>query len=195
MRKIVLFGDSITAGYLDEAVSPVLVDLVKRDIAAMGLEEVAVINAGMPGDTTEDGLKRLNKEVLIEKPDEVVIFFGANDASLDRNITVATFRENLETMIHEIGSEKVILITPPYADSGRRPERPQTRIKELVKVAQEVGAAHNLPVIDLYKAMTVYPGTDEFLQADGLHFSQVGYELLGSLIVREIKGRLKPKQA
>ena len=48
MRKIVLFGDSITAGYLDEAVSPVLVDLVKRDIAAMGLEEVAVINAGMP---------------------------------------------------------------------------------------------------------------------------------------------------
>ena len=33
MRKIVLFGDSITAGYLDEAVSPVLVDLVKRDIA------------------------------------------------------------------------------------------------------------------------------------------------------------------
>ena len=185
MRKIVLFGDSITAGYLEEAVSPVLVDLVKRDIAAMGLEEVAVINAGMPGDTTEDGLKRLNKEVLIEKPDEVVIFFGANDASL----------ENLETMIHEIGSEKVILITPPYADSGRRPERPQTRIKELVKVAQEVGAAHNLPVIDLYKAMTVYPGTDEFLQADGLHFSQVGYELLGALIVREIKGRLKPKQA
>ena len=37
MRKIVLF-DSITA-YLDEAVSPVLVDLVKRDIAAMGLEK------------------------------------------------------------------------------------------------------------------------------------------------------------
>lgn len=47
MRKIVLFGDSITAGYLDEAVSTVLVDLVKRDIAAMGLEEVAVINAGI----------------------------------------------------------------------------------------------------------------------------------------------------
>ena len=102
MRKIVLFGDSITAGYLEEAVSPVLVDLVKRDIAAMGLEEVAVINAGMPGDTTEDGLKRLNKEVLIEKPDEVVIFFGANDASLDRNITVATFRENHMRIVADV---------------------------------------------------------------------------------------------
>ena len=43
------------------------------------------------------------------------------------------------------------------------------RVSRVVKVAQ-VGAAHNLPVIDLYKAMTVYPGTDEFLQADGLHF-------------------------
>ena len=43
MRKIVLFGDSITAGYLDEAVSPVLVDLVKRDIDAMGLDRKSVV--------------------------------------------------------------------------------------------------------------------------------------------------------
>ncbi|MGH2155982.1 esterase, partial [Enterococcus faecalis] len=77
------------------------------------------------------------------------------------------------------GSENVILITTPYADIGTRPESLQTRIKEFVKVAQEVGPAHNLPVIDLYKAITVYRGTDEFLQADALHFSQVGYELLG----------------
>lgn len=195
MKKIVLFGDSITAGHLEEAVSPVLVDLVKRDIAAMNLEEVAVVNAGMPGDTSTDGLKRLEGEVLAENPDIVVIFFGANDASVDRAVSVAEYQQNLETMIEKIGQEKVILITSPYTDSARKPDRTQNRIRENVAVALSLGEKYELPVINLFKAMTVYPGTDEFLQADGLHFSEVGYELLGALIVREIKGRLKPKQA
>ncbi len=35
-----------------------------------------------------------------------------------------------------------------------------------------------------------YPGVDEFLQEDGLHFSEYGYEFLAALIVREIKGKL-----
>lgn len=119
MRKIVLFGDSIIVGYLDEVVLFVFVDLVKWDIVVMGLEEVVVINVGMFGDIIEDGLKWLNKEVLIEKFDEVVIFFGVNDVLLDWNIIVVMFRENFEIMIYEIGLEKVILIMLLYVDSGR----------------------------------------------------------------------------
>ena len=48
-------------------------------------------------------------------------------------------------MIHEIGSERGGDFNYAYhmPDSGGRPERPQTRIKEVVQVAQEVGAAHN----------------------------------------------------
>lgn len=194
MKKIVLFGDSIIAGYFKEAVSPVLINLVKDNLQVLAMEEVTLVNAGMPGDTTRDGLKRLEKEVLSESPDMVVVFFGANDCSEDRPISVTEYGENLETMIRKIGREKVILITAPFIDSGRRPERPDYQVRQFVSKGKEIASVAKIPSIDLYQAMTGYSGTDEFLQADGLHFSQYGYDLLAALIVREIKGRLMKKQ-
>lgn len=34
MKKIVLFGDSITAGYGEEAITPILQNLITEDLAA-----------------------------------------------------------------------------------------------------------------------------------------------------------------
>lgn len=194
MKKIVLFGDSITAGYFKEAVSPVLTNLIKESLEGLDLEEVTLINAGMPGDTTVDGLKRLKKEVLQEKPDIVVLFFGANDCSVDRPVSVTQYGENLAKMIQEIGTEKVILISAPFIASGRRPERPAEQVQQFVHKGKEIAVGYQVPLIDLYQAMTVNPGAEEFLQADGLHFSQFGYNLLAALIVKAIKGRLVKKQ-
>lgn len=194
MKKIVLFGDSITAGYFKEAVSPVLINLIKERLYRLDLEDVTLVNAGMPGDTTEDGLKRLEKEVLQEKPDIVVIFFGANDCSVDRPVSVTQYGENLEKMIREIGREKVVLITAPYVASGRRPERPKEKVAQIVLKGKEVAKNQQIPLIDLYQTMTAYPETETLLQVDGLHFSQLGYDLLADLIVKEIKGRLVKKQ-
>jgi lysophospholipase L1-like esterase len=191
LQKIVLFGDSITAGYLEEAVSPVLVDLVSQKLQTAGLKDVVLVNAGLPGDTTVDGLKRLEQEVMAEDPDLVVVFFGANDASVDRKVPLAMYQQNLETIVKTIGSEKVVLITSPYTDSARKPERPQDRIRENVAVGLTIGEKYQLPVINLFEAMLAVPDVNQLLQRDGLHFTQAGYELLSSLIVQTIKGRLK----
>jgi lysophospholipase L1-like esterase len=191
LQKIVLFGDSITAGYLEEAVSPILVDLVSQKLQTAGLKDVVLVNAGLPGDTTVDGLKRLEQEVMAEDPDLVVVFFGANDASVDRKVPLAMYQQNLETIVKTIGSEKVVLITSPYTDSARKPERPQDRIRENVAVGLTIGEKYQLPVINLFEAMLAVPDVNQLLQRDGLHFTQAGYELLSSLIVQTIKGRLK----
>ncbi|MEI5994374.1 SGNH/GDSL hydrolase family protein [Candidatus Enterococcus mansonii] len=193
MKKLVLFGDSITAGYGEEAITPILQQLITEGLEAQNLEEITIINAGMPGDTTVDAMKRLDKEVLREKPDLVTIFFGANDTNRDNLVSLETFAENIETMIVKIGKEKVILLTPPYVDCARKPNREDGRIREYAERVKAIAERYEIPVIDLYKAMVVYPGTDEFLQADGLHFSKTGYDLLAALIVREIKGRLMTK--
>ena len=194
MKKIVLFGDSITAGYGEEAITPILQNLITEDLAAQHYEEVMIVNAGMPGDTTQDAMKRLEKEVLAEQADIVTIFFGANDTNSDNLVPLEKYAENIETMITEIGKEKVVLLTPPYVDCARKPTRDDDRIRDYVERVKVIGAKYEIPVIDLYKAMVVYPGTDEFLQADGLHFSKTGYDLLAALIVREIKGRLMTKE-
>ncbi|WP_429951064.1 GDSL-type esterase/lipase family protein [Enterococcus sp. AZ101] len=194
MKKIVLFGDSITAGYGEEAITPILQNLITEDLAAQNYEEVIIVNAGMPGDTTQAAMNRLDKEVVAEQADIVTIFFGANDTNSDNLVPLEKYAENIETMITKIGKEKVILLTPPYVDCARKPTRADDRIREYVERVKVIGAKYEIPVIDLYKAMVVYLGTDEFLQADGLHFSKTGYDLLAALIVREIKGRLMTKE-
>lgn len=108
MKKIVLFGDSITAGYGEEAITPILQNLIIEDLAAQHYEEVMIVNAGMPGDTTQDAMKRLEKEVLAEQADIVTIFFGANDTNSDNLVPLEKYAENIETMITEIGKGKVI---------------------------------------------------------------------------------------
>ncbi|MEG2602840.1 MAG: lipase, partial [Carnobacterium sp.] len=59
LKKIVLFGDSITAGYLDGYVSKALTDRL-----ADFLPEDKIINVGIPGDTTNGGLERFEQHVL-----------------------------------------------------------------------------------------------------------------------------------
>lgn len=194
MKKLVLFGDSITAGYGEEAITPILQNLITEDLAAQQLEDIQIVNAGFPGNTTEDAMKRLEKDVLAEQPDMVTIFFGANDTNSDNLVPLEKYAENIERMVQKIGAEKVILLTPPYVDCGRKPTRDDDRIRTYVERVKVIGEKYQLPVIDMYQAMVVYPGTDEFLQADGLHFSRTGYDFLAALIVREIKGRLMTKE-
>lgn len=191
MKTLVLFGDSITAGYGEEAITPILQNLIAADLAEQALEAVRIINAGMPGDTTEDALKRLKSEVLAVNPELVTVFFGANDTNSERLVPLENYIKNLQEMIQAIGKEKVLLLTPPYVDCARKPTRNDERIQQYVNQVIALGKQQEIPVINLYQAMVNYPGTNEFLQKDGLHFSKSGYELLAALIVREIKGRLK----
>lgn len=194
MKKIVLFGDSITAGYGEDPITPILQNLIMADLTKRNLEDVQIVNAGIPGNTTADAIKRFDQDVMSEKPDIVTIFFGANDTNSDNLVPLEKYAETIETMIAKLGKEKVILVTPPYVDCARKPTRDDERIRTYVERVKVIGEKYELPVIDLYQAMVVYPGTDEFLQADGLHFSETGYDLLAALIVREIKGRLMTKE-
>src|ERR1035438_5437165 len=77
-RAIVCFGDSITAGFgLDAGQS--LPALLQQDLDRRGLV-YRVVNLGVSGDTTQDGLARVFM-ALAEKPAVVVLELGGNDRS------------------------------------------------------------------------------------------------------------------
>src|SRR5689334_4052303 len=75
--QILVFGDSLAAGFglPPEASFPARLE---ARLAADGIR-VRVINAGVSGDTTAGGVKRLDW-ALAEKPDLVILELGANDA-------------------------------------------------------------------------------------------------------------------
>ncbi len=101
------FGDSLTAGYglMPQQAFPARLEawLHRHGIAAR------VVNAGVSGDTTTDGLARLDW-ALADKPDLVILALGANDAL--RGIDPVTVRANLDQMIDKIGAAhaKVLLL-------------------------------------------------------------------------------------
>ena len=104
--KIMLYGDSLMAGYglnQNENLSSALT-------TKFNLKETAVliINASVSGNTTSNGLARLDWS-LGESPNIVILCLGAND--MLRGIDPKYIKENLNTMISKINESgsKVIL--------------------------------------------------------------------------------------
>ncbi len=91
---IVAFGDSLTSGHgigRSQAYPAVL--QAKLDAANYAYR---VVNAGISGDTTSDGVRRFDRAV-VPGARILILGLGANDGL--RGVPVATVRRNLETMI------------------------------------------------------------------------------------------------
>jgi acyl-CoA thioesterase-1 len=96
-RRIVIafLGDSLTAGagLMTNQAYPALIGEM---FAAEGYDMVEILNAGVTGDTTAGGVRRLD-QVLAPDVRILVVALGGNDAL--RGLTVAQTEENLSVII------------------------------------------------------------------------------------------------
>jgi acyl-CoA thioesterase-1 len=91
---IVVYGDSISAGFgLDAGQS--FPDLLQQELDRRG-KKYRVVNMGVSGDTTQDGMARMGLATA-EKPAIVVLELGGNDGL--RGVPVEVTRKNLSEMI------------------------------------------------------------------------------------------------
>ncbi len=106
----VAFGDSITDGY---GVGRGFVSFLAQSL----VEEVSgrtwdVIVRGMSGETSQEGLYRLDRDVIAHDPVLVTINFGVNDAF--SGVSPSRFRENLNTMVSRLkdhGCSRIVLLS------------------------------------------------------------------------------------
>jgi hypothetical protein len=160
--KIVAFGDSNTQGCFEvyetetDGVSVVYdpqnayhARLSRLLAELFPKAAVTVVNAGISGDNTEGGLKRLARDVLSEKPDLVIVSFGSNDSVVHGPDYIDTYTENLRKIFlsaKEIGSEVIFLTAPMGCTSVHY----QVKGKTLRKIAADVAAVQNEGVKSLY---------------------------------------------
>jgi acyl-CoA thioesterase-1 len=98
-RTIVFFGDSLTAGYgLDNPAADAYPALIQEKIADAKLDW-RVINAGLSGETTAGGLRRVDW-ILRQPVDVFVLALGANDGL--RGISPSVTRSNLQQIIERV---------------------------------------------------------------------------------------------
>jgi acyl-CoA thioesterase-1 len=91
---IICFGDSLTAGYGTEPGEGYPEGLQKL-LDAKGYN-YRVVNAGVSGETTKDGVERVDR-IAAKKPKIVVLEFGGNDGL--RGLPLEQTQSNLATMI------------------------------------------------------------------------------------------------
>ena len=99
-KVILFFGNSLTAGYGVEP-EQAFPALVRRKIAALNWP-FKVVNAGLSGETSAGGLRRI-EWVLKQKVDLLILELGANDGL--RGIALETTRKNLQAIIDRARSK------------------------------------------------------------------------------------------
>lgn len=101
-RSIIFFGDSLTAGYgLANPSAEAYPALIQKKMEVAGLAW-RVVNAGLSGETTSGGLRRIDW-ILRQPVDVFVLALGANDGL--RGIDPALSRRNLQEIISHVRSK------------------------------------------------------------------------------------------
>ena len=91
---IVCFGDSLTAGHGTDA-GQSYPDYLQSNLNALGYH-YRVVNEGISGNTTKDGVDRLD-HILSLHPAVVIVEFGGNDGL--RGLPIAASRANLDKIV------------------------------------------------------------------------------------------------
>ncbi len=100
-QPVLAFGDSLTAGVGANEVAAYPQQLER-------LIGFNVINAGISGETTEEGLARLSSVLDEHNPQLVILLEGGND--ILRNYDLNKTEQNLARMIEEIQSRSIQLV-------------------------------------------------------------------------------------
>ena len=166
--EILAFGDSLTAGLgltVSEAFPARLAARLKDD----GID-VKMVNGGVSGDTTTDGLARLDW-ALADKPDFVILALGAND--MLRGIDPKIARANLDKMIDKVqasGAKLLLLGMHAEANWGAPYQH------EFDAIYPELAKAHNVPLYPFFlDGVAMNP---ELNQADGMHPNERGVAIM-----------------
>jgi lysophospholipase L1-like esterase len=188
---IACLGDSVTGIYYhtggQRAYPEMLAILLGRQFSQA---QVRIINAGVSGTTTTDGLARLQRDVLVNHPDLVTIMFGLNDmGALSRE----QFQDNLNRLVGECqkAGAEVLLCTPNGIEDTEG--RPVAKFVSYLEVVHAVGKEREIPVADVYQAFDDIHRRDatEFslFMSDPIHPNMDGHKLTASVIGQVVTGR------
>jgi acyl-CoA thioesterase-1 len=182
-KSVVFLGDSLTAG-LGVQASEAFPALVAEKIRAAGLP-FEVENAGLSGDTSAGGLRRI--DWLLQRPiDLLVIELGANDGL--RGLDLKSMKANLQAIIDKTKAKnpqaKIVLAgmqVPPnlgaeYATGFQR-------------VFAELARENNATLIPFL--LEGVGGHRELNQPDLIHPSPAGHRIVADLVWRTLEPILR----
>jgi len=166
-HTILAFGDSLTYGYNAHPTQSYPAQLNK-------LTGLKVTNAGIPGDTSEEGLRRLPK--FLEDPTVklMILCIGGNDTI--QQVPTDVLKNNLKNIIQMAKSKGVdilLISVPRLTPFGLSP----------LNVYAEVADEENIPLLSGLLADIL---SEPSLKSDQIHPNASGYTQMAKVIYKEL---------
>ncbi|PPK60246.1 acyl-CoA thioesterase-1 [Malaciobacter marinus] len=180
-KTILFLGDSLTEG-LGVAQKDAFPSLVENMIKTKLKKDIKIINGGVSGSTTSDGLSRL-KWYLKRKPDIVFIALGANDGL--RGLNLQQSQKNLEEIVEfaQKSNAKVflagMLIPPNYGPEYSK------RFKKMYEEIKNKYKLKSMPFL-----LDGVAGEKELNQSDGIHPNTQGHKYIAKEVYKFLKEEL-----
>ena len=176
--RIVALGDSLTAGYgLVESQS--YPALLQQRLESDGYD-FEVVNAGVSGDTTAGGLRRLDW-ALDGKVRVLIVALGGNDGL--RGLSVAQMKENLTTIVRRAKEKGIVVI---LAGMEAPPNFGQEYATAFRQTFREVALEERVMFIPFL--LQNVAGRPELNQGDGIHPNVQG----ATVVADTVWGVLRP---
>ncbi len=170
--KVVFLGDSLTAGYGLSA-REAYPSLLQERLRSAGLT-VDVVNAGVSGDTSAGGLRRLDW-ALEGDVKVLVVALGGNDAL--RGLSTEELRRNLDAIIERAGQRHVTVI---LAGMEAPPNLGRAYTTAFRQVYRDLAAAHRIALIPFL--LDGVAGRPALNQADFIHPNAAGAQKVADLV-------------
>lgn len=181
LKTVVFFGDSLTAGYgLEDPATEAYPARIEEKIADAHLP-YRVVNAGLSGETTAGGLRRVDW-ILRQPIDIFVLALGGNDGL--RGIEPAVTRTNLQGIIDRVRT-KDPAATVIIAGMMIPPSMGQDYAREFAAIYPELAKENHLPFIPFL--LDGVGGSEELNQADRIHPTAQGHAILAETVWKVLR--------
>jgi acyl-CoA thioesterase-1 len=175
--KILAFGTSLTQGYgLPPGTE--FTTVMQQKLKAAGID-AKLVNAGVSGDTSSDGLSRLDWS-LADHPDAAIVEMGSNDAL--RGIDPALTEKNISAMLGKFKAAHVpVLLLGMEAPRNLGPEYQKAFDPIYPRLAKQYGVLLYPFVLD---GVVLNPKLN---QADGMHPNPAGVKVIVDRMLPYVK--------
>lgn len=187
-------GDSLTRGWMvRKGYLDYLEEMLRREYPG---SRFRIVNEGIPGDTADCGLYRLETDILDVKPDCVLVQYAINDASL--GFTTGQFKRTIRGIVEKIrraGEAEIVLVTSSFIGDNRE----NGIVEEYYGVLADMGAEEGIPVALVHEhwKRKVDEGVNwrSLVQFDFVHPTTEGYRYMAEAVMeifREDTGEMLP---
>ncbi|MDD5170753.1 MAG: SGNH/GDSL hydrolase family protein [Syntrophales bacterium] len=180
---IAALGDSLTAGWMARKG---YLDFLEEMFAERFPGSACKIHgSGIPGDTADFGLYRVEHDVIDFQPDCVFIQYAINDASY--GFTEKQFEGNIRGIIDKIRAQSdadIVLVTSSFIGEGGE----NSFVEPYYQILEALGREYGLPVarVHAYWKEKIDEGVDflSLVQYDHVHPTVAGYRLMAEAIMQ-----------